>query len=292
MNGVRRRLFVYPASRAGYHRPVRYTDRLEPIVPPKESIPAYQVLSLDGRQAVPGVPVEKDLFVRMHKAMLDLHVLDPILYEAQRQGRISFYMTHQGEEAALVGSAAALRSDDIVYGQYREAGVLLWRGFTFQQLMDQCYGNVDDLGKGRQMPVHYGSRVHHFHTISSPLGTQLPHAVGAAYSLKLQGHGRVAICYFGEGAASEGDFHAALNMAATLRAPAIFFCRNNGWAISTKTEEQYAGDGIAARGIGYGIRSWRVDGNDVWAVLRTVREARNWTAESSEPALIEALTYR
>ena len=123
--------------------------------------------------------------------------------------------------------------------QYREAGVLMWRGFTLEQFADQCFSNAGDLGKGRQMPVHYGTAALHFQTISSPLATQIPQAVGAAYGLKLEdrakGHGpesrRCAVCYFGEGAASEGDFHAALNFAATLEAPVLFFCRNNGFAI-------------------------------------------------------------
>merc|ERR1719321_1663213 len=133
--------------------------------------------------------------------------------------------------------------------------------------MNQCFSNVHDAGKGRQMPVHYGSKALNFQTISSPLTTQVPQASGAAYALKhMPGapqheEGSVVACYFGDGAASEGDFHAALNFAATLKCPAIFFCRNNGYAISTPTTDQYAGDGIASRGLGYGMHSIRVDGN-------------------------------
>lgn len=99
----------------------------------------------------------------------------------------------------------------------------MWRGFKLDQFMSQCYGNIEDLGKGRQMPVHYGSRDLKFVTISSTLATQMPQAVGAAYFLKRQGTGRIVICYFGEGASSEGDAHAALNFAATLDCPIIFF---------------------------------------------------------------------
>jgi 2-oxoisovalerate dehydrogenase E1 component alpha subunit len=102
-------------------------------------------------------------------------------------------------------------------------GVLMWRGFKLEKFMAQCYGNCDDLEKGRQMPVHYGSREHYFVSISSPLATQMPQAVGSAYALKREAKGRIVICYFGEGAASEGDAHAALNFAATLDAPIIFF---------------------------------------------------------------------
>lgn len=107
--------------------------------------------------------------------------------------------------------------------QYREAGVLLYRGFTIEQFMNQCYSNELDLGKGRQMPVHYGSKELNFQTISSPLGTQLPQAAGSAYALKRSGKDACVVCFFGEGAASEGDFHAALNIAATTESPVIFF---------------------------------------------------------------------
>jgi 2-oxoisovalerate dehydrogenase E1 component alpha subunit len=154
--------------------------------------------------------------------MIKLNILDLILYEAQRQGRISFYMTNYGEEA-YIGSAAGLNSEDTIFGQYREAGVLLYRGFTLDELMNQCYSNEKDLGKGRQMPVHYGSKKLNFQTISSPLATQIPQASGAAYALKRAGRKNCVMCYFGEGAASEGDFHAALNIAATMKCPAIFF---------------------------------------------------------------------
>ena len=161
--------------------------------------------------------------MEIYRKMVTLNVMDNILYDAQRQGRISFYMTNYGEEATHFGSAAALDAEDHVYGQYREAGVLLWRGFTLDDFMNQCYSNDSDPGKGRQMPVHYGSRALNFQTISSPLATQLPQAAGAAYALKRASKKNVVMCYFGEGAASEGDFHAALNIAATTQSPVIFF---------------------------------------------------------------------
>lgn len=159
----------------------------------------------------------------MMKDLITLSIMDDVLYNAQRQGRISFYMTSTGEEATHIGSAAALESRDYVYGQYRETGVLLFRGYTLSQFMNQCFGNCKDPGKGKQMPIHYGSVEHRFFTISSPLGTQIPQAAGAAYALKLGKSNSVAICYFGEGAASEGDFHAGVNIAATTESPVIFF---------------------------------------------------------------------
>lgn len=201
-----------------------------------------------------------------------------------------FLLQNSGEEGAQVGSAMALQNDDPVFAQYREAGVLMWRGFTLQMMADQCFSNKDDPAKGRQMPVHYGSKDLSVVTISSPLATQIPQASGAAYALK--GTGRCVICYFGEGAASEGDFHAALNFASTLGGPAIFFVRNNGYAISTPSTEQYGGDGIAPHGVGYGMHTIRVDGNDVLAVREATRKARQIAVENERPVLVEAMTYR
>ncbi|KAL1505747.1 hypothetical protein ABEB36_005238 [Hypothenemus hampei] len=140
------------------------------------------------------------------------------------------------------------------------------------------------------MPVHYGSKDLNYVTISSPLGTQLPQAVGSAYALK--DTNRVVICYFGEGSASEGDAHAAFNFSATLGCPVIFFCRNNGYAISTPVEEQYRGDGIAGKGPSYGINTLRVDGNDVLAVYEATKLAKDFASKEKKPVLIEALTYR
>lgn len=149
------------------------------------------------------------------------------------------------------------------------------------------------------MPVHYGSSKLNIHTISSPLATQIPQAAGAAYALKFQSlynpslPRRIVACYFGEGAASEGDFHAALNIAATRSCPVVFICRNNGYAISTPTLEQYRGDGIASRGVGYGIDTIRVDGNDIFAVREVTKQARKMALEEGcQPVLIEAMSYR
>ncbi|XP_077645303.1 2-oxoisovalerate dehydrogenase subunit alpha, mitochondrial isoform X2 [Lonchura striata] len=240
----------------------------------------------------PQLPREEVL--KLYRTMTLLNTMDRILYESQRQGRISFYMTNYGEEGTHVGSAAALDANDLVFGQYREAGVLLYRGYPLELFMAQCYGNARDPGKGRQMPVHYGCAQRHFVTISSPLATQIPQAaaVGAAYAIKRADASRAVVCYFGEGAASEGDAHAGFNFAATLECPIVFFCRNNGYAISTPTAEQYRGDGIAARGPGYGLPSVRVDGNDVFAVFNATREARRRAVAENRPFLIEAMTYR
>ncbi|KAL0491333.1 2-oxoisovalerate dehydrogenase E1 component subunit alpha [Acrasis kona] len=267
-------------------------------VPNEPVFPIFHIMDLQGKiinqSSYKSVreTLDDDTLVKMYKTMIQLETMDTILYNAQRQGRVSFYMTNYGEEAVQIGSAAALTETDEIFAQYREAGVLMYRGFTLEEFMNQCFSTSKDYGKGRQMPVHYGSKSLRVQTISSPLATQIPQASGAGYAIRLSDRKDVAICYFGEGAASEGDFHSALNFAAVLKSQVIFLCRNNGYAISTPTSDQYKGDGIVARGLGYGIHSIRVDGNDPFAVYMAVREARKMSTEKHVPVLIEAMTYR
>lgn len=261
-------------------------------------IPTFRLMDGVGR-LLPGVTDEmvditEQEAVKMYRTMLLLPQIDVILYNAQRQGRISFMMTSYGEEGAVIGSAAGLDTKDEVFAQYRESGVLLWREFSIDHYMSQVFGAEDDLCGGRQMPIHFGSTQHHFHTISSPLATQIPQAAGAGYALK-RTKGRennVVVCYFGEGAASEGDFHAGMNLASTTKSPVIFFVRNNGYAISTPAAEQFRGDGIASRGPGYGMLTIRVDGNDALAVRSAVQAAKAKAISEHRPVLIEAMTYR
>lgn len=257
-------------------------------------IPMLQILNADGtvnEQAT--VPeLDQQTAVKIYETMQYTRILDERMVAAQRQGRISFYLASTGEEASTVASAAALESQDMIMSQYREQGALAYRGYTTEQFMNQMFSNEREPNKGRQMPIHYGAVELNFMTISSPLGTQIPQATGYAYGQKMAGLDAVTICYFGEGAASEGDFHAGLNMAAVLNSPAIFFCRNNGYAISTPAEEQFAGDGIASRGIGYGVKTIRVDGNDALAVYAATKKAREIALAENCPVLVEAMTYR
>ncbi|KAG1824857.1 branched-chain alpha-keto acid dehydrogenase E1-alpha subunit [Suillus subaureus] len=265
-------------------------------------IPNYRVLD------TLGVPVEgaevpkisKQFARQLYENMQLLPTLDDILCSGQRQGRIPFYATSYGEEATVIGSAAALADDDevlcrtkfcVIYvfansatAQYRETGVLLWRGFTLDGIMAQAFGNHEDSSKGRQIGVHYSSKQHHFHTISSPLATQIPQVAGVGFALKRDPARRsknVACVFFGEGAASEGDFHAGMLLASTLPSPTLLLARNNGFAISTPNSQQFHGDGISARGPGYGMDTVRVDGNDVLAVMNAVKEARKRVSHHS-----------
>lgn len=257
-------------------------------------IPTLRILQDDGSlyDGATAPELDKDTALKMYDTMVFIRVLDERMLAAQRQGRISFYMQCLGEEATTVGSAAALSDQDMIMAQYREQGALRYRGFTLEQFMNQLFSNEKDLGKGRQMPVHYGSNAINYMTISSPLGTQIPQASGYAYAQKLRGLDALTLCYFGEGAASEGDFHAGLNMAAVHKAPVLFFCRNNGYAISTPANEQFVGDGIACRAVGYGMKAIRVDGADILAVYQATKMARDYALKHNEPVLLESMAYR
>lgn len=269
------------------------------------NIPTLSILNEDGDilSGATAPDITKETAIRLYETMRFIRALDERMQAAQRQGRVSFYMQCLGEEAAVTASAAALDQDDMIMAQYREQAALHYRGFTLDQFMNQMFSNELDLGKGRQMPIHYGSAELNYMTISSPLGTQIPQATGYAYGQKIK-HidaktgeltskiDNVTICYFGEGAASEGDFHAGLNMAAVHKSPVIFFARNNGYAISTPADEQFKGDGIASRGVGYGIKTIRVDGADALAVFAATQKAREIASTTGEPVLIESIAYR
>ncbi|MCP4296683.1 MAG: thiamine pyrophosphate-dependent dehydrogenase E1 component subunit alpha [Proteobacteria bacterium] len=257
-------------------------------------IPVLKILQEDGSLYPESNQsrLRKKEAIKIYDAMLFIRALDERMLSAQRQGRVSFYMTSTGEEASHIGAGAALKDDDMIIAQYREPGPLYYRGFTAQQFADQLFSNEHDLGKGRQMPIHYGSKALNYLTISSPLATQIPQATGYAYAQKYEKKDHCTLCFFGEGAASEGDFHAALNMATVFKVPVIFFCRNNGYAISTPSTQQFAADGIAPRGLGYGMKTMRIDGNDILAVYEATKEARKEVITKSNPVLIEAMTYR
>lgn len=280
----------FPGAKSNY-----VTDMFFSYSKPEDRIPVFHIMNNSGEIVKEdyNVVIPDAELVSMYKQMLTVNAMDQIFYDAQRQGRISFYMTASGEEGIHIGCGSALDKEDVIFSQYREAGVLLNRGFTLNQFAHQLFGTHKDLGKGRQMPVHYGSKALNFHTISSPLATQIPQAVGAAHGLVLEGKtNNIVVCFFGEGAASEGDFHAGMNFAVTLSAPVMFFCRNNGYAISTPTSDQYGGDGIAARAVGYGMHTIRVDGNDILAVREATAAARKYIIDNQKPCLVEAMTYR
>jgi pyruvate dehydrogenase E1 component alpha subunit len=236
--------------------------------------------------------LEPAVLRQMYETMLRVRLLDERLLRLQRQGRIGFYLTATGEEATHVGPTAVLRPGDWIYSSYREIGAALYRGYPLRTFLCQLFGNAEDPVKGRQMPVHHSIRSLNFVSISSPVATQIPQAVGIALGAKLSGKDDVALTYFGDGATSTGAFHVACNFAAVRKAPCIFVCRNNGWAISTPRAVQTATPTFAQKAIAYGMPGVLVDGNDPLALAHVTLEAAARARAGEGPTLIEARTYR
>jgi 2-oxoisovalerate dehydrogenase E1 component alpha subunit len=235
--------------------------------------------------------LSQELLLKGYKTMLKTRMVDERMITLQRQGQITFALSSLGEEACGAAVMAALESEDWIYPQYREPAALFYRGFSIENYLHHMFGNKKDLILGRQMPNHFGSRELNIVTCSSPIGTKIPHAAGAGYAMKFLNEQTISLVYFGEGSTSEGDFHAGVNFAAVRKTPTIFFCRNNGWAISTPAKEQFASDGILPKASGYGIKGMKVDGNDYFALYNVVKEAREHCLKEG-PVLIEAMTYR
>jgi pyruvate dehydrogenase E1 component alpha subunit len=229
---------------------------------------------------------------RMYETMLLVRVADERMLRLQRQGRIGFYLTSVGEEAAAVGPACALRSSDWIYSSYREIGAAFYRGYPLRDFLCQLFGNAEDPIKGRQMPVHHSIRSLNFVSISSPVGTQIPQAVGIAMAAKMRGRDDVALTFFGDGATSTGAFHVACNFAAVRKAPCVLVCRNNGWAISVPRTVQTHAATFAQKAVAYGMPGVLVDGNDVLAMVHATSEAAARARRGEGPTLIEARTYR
>ena len=227
------------------------------------------------------------------RAMLLVRAFDDRMYRQQRQGKTSFYVKCTGEEAVAVAQTLALSEHDMCFPTYRQQGVLITRGYPLVQMMHQCYSNAADPLKGRQLPVLYSARSHGFFTVSGNLGTQFSQAVGWAMASAYKGDSRLAWSYIGDGSTAEGDFHQALLFASVYRAPVLLNIVNNQWAISAF--HGIAGDEqstFASRGLGYGLPSLRVDGNDFLAV----HAVTSWAAERARAnlgaTLIECFTYR
>ena len=274
---------------------MRGIGSVEGCAPSIEHFAPQQYIAPDGsfdpaRVAALGIPREQ--LMKMYRGMLLIRIIDERMLTLQRQGRISFYGEARGQEAAVVGTAAALGPNDYVLPALREAGAALYRGLPLSAYIAQIYGNENDLTKGRQMPCHPGSRVSRYVTMSSCIATQLPHAVGMAMAAKIRRDPVVIAGYMGDGATSEGDFHVALNFAAVFKAPVVFVCQNNQWAISTPVSGQTASPTIAHKAMGYGIPALRVDGNDVLACYAAMRDAAAYARAGGGPMFIEALTYR
>jgi 2-oxoisovalerate dehydrogenase E1 component alpha subunit len=255
--------------------------------------PLQRVLAQDGTLVGDEAPTLSDAEVlRLYRWMVLERALDERMVTLQRQGRIGFYIGSVGEEATVFGSTAAMAPADWLFPCYREHGAALLRGMPLVTFLCELLGNAGDPFKGRQMPCHEAWRPGRFASISSPISTQISHAVGAAWAARLKGDDMVALTWFGEGGTSAADFHTGLNFAAVRNIPVVFVCRNNGWAISVPRERQTRSETIAQKAIAYGMRGERVDGNDLLAVHAAVRRARARAAAGEGPTLVEAVTYR
>lgn len=238
----------------------------------------------------PGISPEK--LLALYKHMVLTRVLDEALVRLQRQGRIGFHIGSRGEEACILGSAAALDETDWLFPCYREFGALLLRGMPLQKYIDNMYGNANDPVMGRQMPDHYTGKPYRFGSVSSPIGTQITQAVGFGWAAKMRGDPLATLVYFGEGATSSNEFHNGMNFAGVYKTPTVFICRNNGWAISVPVEMQTGSKTFAQKGFAYGVKPVRVDGNDLLAVYKVTRDAVLRARAGEGPTLIECLTHR
>jgi pyruvate dehydrogenase E1 component alpha subunit len=243
---------------------------------------------LDVSRALP----PKELVLSLYRHMRRVRRLDQRMERLQRQGRIGFHGSCTGQEAAPVAAALAADARDWVFPALRESAVLLVRGFPLTTLLAQSFGNALDNTKGRQMPSHAASREFRVASWSSAIGTQLPHAVGAALAARRTRSLEVVLAFLGDGATSHPDFHAALNFAGVFRAPVVFVCQNNGYAISVSTARQTASATFAIKALSYGVAADRVDGNDAIAVFDTLSNAIHGARCGDGPRFIEAVTYR
>ena len=238
----------------------------------------------------PGLP--KDTLLYLYEQMVQVREFDRRMLMLQRQGRIGFYGPILGQEAATVGSVAALEHKDWIFPALREGAAAMMRGLSLTEAINQLIGNGADRCKGRQMPCHYTVKEGNYYGMSSVIGTQISHAVGAAMAAKLRGDDIVVLGYMGDGATSANDFHCGMNFAAVYKSPAIMFCQNNQWAISVPLSKQSASETLAQKGKAYGMPYVRVDGNDILAVYTVTKEAAERARNGEGPTFIEAVTYR
>ena len=238
----------------------------------------------------PGLPA--DVLLRAYREMKRVRLIDTRMMLLQRQGRIHFAGECRGQEATPIATGLLLEPSDWVFPALRESAIMLVRGFALQTYLAQYFGNSGDVLKGRQMPSHMSGRAVNQVAWSSCMATQMPHAVGAAWAAKMRHDRTVTIGFVGDGGTSEPDFHNALNFAGVFKVPCVLVCQNNHWAISVPAQKQSASETFAIKGRAYGIPSVRVDGNDVLAVYRVMRDAIARARSGQGPTFVEALTYR
>ncbi|PFB27043.1 2-oxoisovalerate dehydrogenase [Bacillus cereus] len=232
--------------------------------------------------------------LEMFRTMLLARKIDERMWLLNRAGKIPFVISCQGQEAAQVGAAFALdREKDYALPYYRDMGVVLAFGMTTKELMLSAFAKAGDPNSGgRQMPGHFGQKKNRIVTGSSPVTTQVPHAVGIALAGKMEKKDLVTFVTFGEGSSNQGDFHEGANFAGVHKLPVIFMCENNKYAISIPVEKQLACKNVSDRAIGYGMPGYTIDGNDPLAVYKAVKEAADRGRRGEGPTLIETVSYR
>jgi pyruvate dehydrogenase E1 component alpha subunit/2-oxoisovalerate dehydrogenase E1 component alpha subunit len=252
-----------------------------------------RVLQDDGTLASKAAPsLDEATLLYLYEQMVQVREFDRRMLMLQRQGRIGFYGPILGQEAATVGSVAALEQRDWIFPALREGAAAMMRGLSLTEAINQLIGNGKDRCKGRQMPCHYTVKEGNYYGMSSVIGTQISHATGAAMAARLKGDDIVVLGYMGDGATSANDFHCGMNFAAVYKSPCILFCQNNQWAISVPLSQQSASETLAQKGKAYGMPYVRVDGNDVLAVYSVTQEAAARARAGDGPTFIEAVTYR
>ncbi|HEY5349296.1 MAG TPA: thiamine pyrophosphate-dependent dehydrogenase E1 component subunit alpha [Candidatus Lustribacter sp.] len=246
------------------------------------------------RTADPALAKDPALLLAMLRSMLLQRAVDTRGFQLNRQGKIPIAMGSEGHEAVQAGTGFAFqRGRDSLWVYYRNTGIVLAAGLPLESLFRSQFARVTDISGGRQIINHVSDRARGIASLSSIIATQCTHAVGAAYAYRLRRENdRVAMCTFGEGATSEGEWHEAMNFATVLHVPVVFVCENNRWAISTPQRKQMANEHIADRAIGYGMEGVTVDGFDPVAVYDAVRAARAKAVSGGGPTLIEAKCYR
>ncbi len=228
-------------------------------------------------------PLDIEMTRRLYRAMVFARTYDRKSTALQRQGRLATYSPFEGQEAAQIGAVAGIGPQDWVVGTYRDAALMWAQGYPWELLVAGRTGDE----RGGSPPLHVPVL-----PPSITVGGHMVHAVGLAWAEKLKGTDRIALTSFGDGATSEGDFHEAMNFAAVFEAPCVFLCQNNGYAISLARQFQTRSETIAEKAIAYGMPGIQVDGNDLFAVYESVKEAADRGREGGGPTLIEAVTYR
>ena len=235
-----------------------------------------------------------DQVLEMYEQMLLARRIDERMWLLNRAGKIPFVISCQGQEAAQVGAAFAFdREKDYMLPYYRDLGVVLTFGMTTKEIMLSGFAKAEDPNSGgRQMPGHFGQMKNRIVTGSSPVTTQVPHAVGVALAGKIEKKDIVTFVSFGEGSSNQGDFHEGANFAGVHKLPVIFLCENNKYAISVPIEKQLGCANVSDRAIGYGMPGYTVDGNDPIEVYRVTKEAVDRARRGEGPTLIETISYR